>query len=40
MQMKSGVLTKNTGDRFTDIDSAIVYLADMNPEYHYMELDL
>lgn len=27
-------------DRITDIDSALVYLADMNAEYHYMELEL
>lgn len=31
---------EDTDDRFTDIDSALVYLADMNPEYHYMELEV
>lgn len=35
-----GADDEDTDDRITDIDSALVYLADMNPEYHYMELDL
>lgn len=35
-----GADDEDTDDRFTDIDSALVYLADMNPEYHYMELEI
>lgn len=35
-----GANDEDTDDRFTDIDSALVYLADMNPEYHYMELEV
>ena len=35
-----GADDEDTEDKFTDIDSALVYLADMNPEYHYMELDV
>lgn len=35
-----GADDEDTEDKFTDIDSALVYLADMNPEYHYMELEV
>jgi hypothetical protein len=35
-----GADDEDTDDRITDIDSALVYLADMNPEYHYMELEV
>ena len=27
-------------DGFTDIDTALTYLADMDTSYHYMEIDL
>ena len=35
-----GADDEDTEDRITDIDGALVYLADMNPECHYMELDV
>ena len=27
-------------EKFSDIDNALCYLADMNPDYHYIELTL
>lgn len=35
-----GADDEDTEDRITDVDDALCYLADMNPEYHYMELDV
>ena len=35
-----GANDEDTEDKITDIDTALSYLADMNPEYHYMELDV
>ena len=35
-----GYEDEDTEDCIEDIDTALTYLADMNPEYHYMELDL
>ena len=31
---------EDADNKFTDIDTALVYLADMNPDYHYMELEI